>query len=124
MAEAASAPAEKASAPDVVPNQTLYLNNLNEKIKRADLKRALYGLFSQFGRIIQIVAKGTFRLKGQAWVVFDDITAATSAKRQLQGFPVFEKPLVSCASRGRGIPPAGSCLSGCRRWTSPRRRAP
>lgn len=31
----------------------------------------------------------------QAWVVFADIVAATNALRGMQGFPVFDKPIVS-----------------------------
>ena len=34
-----------------------------------------------------------YRLRGQAWVVFADITAATNALRMMQGFPFYEKPL-------------------------------
>ena len=31
------------------PNNTVYINNLNEKIKKNDLKKSLYAIFSQFG---------------------------------------------------------------------------
>ena len=34
---------------DVRPNHTVYINNLNEKIKKNDLKKSLYAIFSQFG---------------------------------------------------------------------------
>ena len=34
---------------DVRPNHTVYINNLNEKIKKDDLKKSLYAIFSQFG---------------------------------------------------------------------------
>ena len=32
------------------PNHTIYINNLNEKIKKEDLKKSLYAIFSQFGQ--------------------------------------------------------------------------
>lgn len=34
--------------------------------------------------------------RGQAWIVYDDVGAATTALRSLQGFPFFGKPLVRC----------------------------
>uniref|UniRef100_UPI00398EFAEF U2 small nuclear ribonucleoprotein B'' n=1 Tax=Pristiophorus japonicus TaxID=55135 RepID=UPI00398EFAEF len=76
---------------DIRPNQTIYINNINDKIKKEELKRALYALFSQFGQIIDIVALKTMKMRGQAFVIFKEITCATSALRQLQGFPFYGK---------------------------------
>ncbi len=59
------------------------------------MKKCLYAMFSQFGRILDVVAMKTYRLRGQAWVVFTDTAAATNALRTMQGFPFFEKPIVS-----------------------------
>jgi RNA recognition motif-containing protein len=78
---------------DTPPNQTIYINNLNEKVKKEELKKSLYAVFSQFGKILDIVACKTLKLRGQAWVVFDDVTAATNALRQMQGFPFYDKPM-------------------------------
>ncbi|KAL2632336.1 hypothetical protein R1flu_017022 [Riccia fluitans] len=78
---------------DTPPNQTIYINNLNEKIKKEELKKSLYAVFSQFGKILDIIACKTLKLRGQAWVVFDDVTAATNALRQMQGFPFYDKPM-------------------------------
>jgi len=75
------------------PNNTIYVNNLNEKIKKEQLKRALHGVFSQFGKILDIVACRGKKLRGQAWVVFDELQPATNALRQMQGFPFFDKPM-------------------------------
>lgn len=47
------------------PTQTLYINNLNEKIKKEILKKTLYSLFSQYGRIVEIVACKGIKLRGQ-----------------------------------------------------------
>lgn len=78
---------------DVPPNQTIYLNNLPEKINKEELKKCIYAMFSQFGKIIDVVALKTYRLRGQAWVVFSDVAGATNALRTMQGFPFFEKPI-------------------------------
>ncbi|KAK1286378.1 U2 small nuclear ribonucleoprotein B'' 2 [Acorus calamus] len=59
----------------------------------AELKRSLYALFSQYGRILDVVALKTEKLRGQAWVVFSEVTAASSAVRQMQNFPFYDKPM-------------------------------
>ncbi|KIY99925.1 U1 small nuclear ribonucleoprotein A [Monoraphidium neglectum] len=58
-------------------------------------------MFSQFGKIVDVVALKTYRLRGQAWVVFADVAAATNALRQMQGFPFFEKPIRIEYARGK-----------------------
>ncbi|KAF0300477.1 U1 small nuclear ribonucleoprotein A [Amphibalanus amphitrite] len=75
------------------PNQTIYINNLNEKVKKTDLKKSLYAIFSQFGQILEIVALKNLKMRGQAFVVFKDISSATNALRSMQGFPFYEKPM-------------------------------
>jgi len=35
---------------DLRPNQTIYINNLNEKIKKEELKKSLYAIFSQLAK--------------------------------------------------------------------------
>lgn len=61
----------------------------------AEMKKCLYAVFSQFGRILDIVIMRNIRLRGQAWVVFEEISSATAALRSMQGFPFFDKPMVS-----------------------------
>uniref|UniRef100_A0A5S6QDW4 RRM domain-containing protein n=1 Tax=Trichuris muris TaxID=70415 RepID=A0A5S6QDW4_TRIMR len=78
---------------DIRPNNTIYINNLNEKIKKDELKRALYAIFNQFGQILDIVCMKTVKMRGQAFVAFKDISAATNALRSLQGFPFYDKPM-------------------------------
>ena len=95
------------------PNNTIYINNLNEKVKKdgksflimvwfiiifsapLELKKSLYAIFSQFGDILDIVALKTLKMRGQAFVVFRDIGSATNALRSMQGFPFYDKPMVS-----------------------------
>jgi U2 small nuclear ribonucleoprotein B'' len=55
----------------------------------------MYAMFSQFGKVVDVVALKTFRLRGQAWVVFDDVASAVAARRAMDGFPFFGKPIVS-----------------------------
>jgi len=98
------------------PNHTIYINNLNEKIKingllhspppslhtipllitfprGIDLKSALYALASQYGTVLDIVARNTLKMRGQAFVVFRDVTSAVAAQRALNGKEFFEKPM-------------------------------
>lgn len=76
---------------DLRPNHTLYVNNLNDKVKKPLLKRSLYYLFGQYGRIIDVIAMKTLKMRGQAFIIYNDITAATQAYRSLQGFLLFQK---------------------------------
>lgn len=78
---------------DVPPSQTIYVSNLYEKLPKEELKKCMYAMFSQFGKIIDVVALKTIRLRGQAWIVFTDVAAATNALRTMQGFPFFDKPI-------------------------------
>eukprot|EP00906_Rhabdomonas_costata_P028197 RCo039991 len=77
----------------IPPQQTLYVSNLNDKLQKEELRLNLYMLFSQFGPIMDIVATKVIRLRGQAFVVFKDINASTTAMRQLQGMFFFDKPM-------------------------------
>ncbi|KAI1115202.1 hypothetical protein F5Y14DRAFT_411475 [Nemania sp. NC0429] len=80
--------------PPVPPNQTLYVTNLpSAKINKADLKTALYLLFSTYGPVLDVVALKTAKMRGQAHIVFRDIHAATQAMRSLDGFQFLGKEL-------------------------------
>lgn len=78
---------------DIRPNNTIYINNLNEKIKKQELRRSLYNIMSQFGEILDVVALKTMKMRGQAFIAFQDINSATNALRCMQGFPFYDKPL-------------------------------
>jgi len=75
------------------PNNTIYVNNLNEKVKMDDLKKSLYAIFSQFGQILDIKASKTLKRRGQAFVIFKDVNGATNALRSMQGFPFYDKQM-------------------------------
>ena len=76
----------------------LYVKNLNDKINKTELKRALYMLFSTYGPVLDIVTArvGAKKqsLRGQAHVVYRDIQTSTQAMRALQGFDLFGKEMV------------------------------
>ncbi|TKR67754.1 hypothetical protein L596_023854 [Steinernema carpocapsae] len=78
---------------DVKPNHTIYINNLNEKVKKDELKKALYAIFSQFGEIVDIMNFTSLRMRGQAHVIFKDVGAACKAVQSMQGFPFHDKPM-------------------------------
>ncbi|KAG6860996.1 hypothetical protein C0995_005016 [Termitomyces sp. Mi166 len=75
------------------PNNTLYLNNLNDKINKDELKTQLYALFTTYGKIIDIVASKSQAMRGQAFLVFNDLAGATSAMRACEGMMFYEKPI-------------------------------
>lgn len=74
-------------------NHTIYINNLNEKIKKDELKKSLYAIFSQFGQILDILVARTMKMKGQAFVIFKEVNSASNALRSMQGFPFYDKPM-------------------------------
>ena len=77
------------------PNTTLYVNNLNDKINKEELKTQLLALFTTYGKIIDIVASKSQKMRGQAFLVFTDLAGATSALRACEGMVFYDKPLVS-----------------------------
>ena len=46
------------------PNATVYVQNLNERVKIPELKNSLFQLFSQFGEIHEVQAKRNIKLRG------------------------------------------------------------
>lgn len=87
---------------DPAPSQTLYVNNLVESGVDVDtLKAELRELFQEFGDILEVCAwpKRTGRLpnghyrKGQAWICFGTVDAASAAMTKLQGHVFHEKPM-------------------------------
>ncbi|KAM3911834.1 U1 small nuclear ribonucleoprotein A [Leptodactylus fuscus] len=78
---------------EIRPNNTIYINNLNEKIKKDELKKSLYAIFSQFGQILDILVSRSLKMRGQAFVIFKEVSSATNALRSMQGFPFYDKPM-------------------------------
>jgi RNA recognition motif-containing protein len=80
-------------ASDPPPSKTLYVKNLNESVKLPILKQDLQTTFSQFGTVINVVAHKNLRMRGQAFVIFEDQTSAQKAQEAVQGFQLHEKPM-------------------------------
>mmetsp|Transcript_120917 Transcript_120917/g.328123 ORF Transcript_120917/g.328123 Transcript_120917/m.328123 type:complete len:255 (+) Transcript_120917:131-895(+) len=78
---------------DLPPNLTLYVNNLNDKINVETVKKSLREVFAAFGGITDIVAMKSLKRRGQAWIIFKEVSAATNALKSLQGFPFYNKPM-------------------------------
>ena len=58
------------------PNPTVYLQNLNERIKIPELKNSLFQLFSHYGEIVEVHCKRNIKMRGQAFVVYNDEESA------------------------------------------------
>ncbi|KAF8861826.1 RNA-binding domain-containing protein [Acephala macrosclerotiorum] len=79
--------------PNATDPSSVYVKNLEESIKVDQLKEALTELFSEYGEIIDIVAKTNLKAKGQAFIVFDSFEGAQKAIEEVQGFELFDKPM-------------------------------
>lgn len=66
---------------------------MEESIKLPQLKDALTEIFSEYGTVIDLVARRNLKAKGQAFVVFEDIKSAERAIKEVQGFELFDKPM-------------------------------
>ncbi|KAG5638501.1 hypothetical protein H0H81_012306 [Sphagnurus paluster] len=98
----AQAPAE-ATAPEEPDNacETLYIQNLNEKIKTDVLKTSLRGLFKSYGEVLDVVAHSNLRMRGQAFVSFASTESARRALKDVQRFPLYSKPMQISFARTR-----------------------
>ena len=94
------------------PSQTLYITNIKGRanvegnkeqmnalclvyLEIIEIKACLYGLFSTYGPILDIVIKKTEKMREQAFVVYNSVASATTAKRGLNGFTFLGHALVS-----------------------------
>ncbi|KAK5449948.1 hypothetical protein LTS15_008521 [Exophiala xenobiotica] len=82
-----------ATAMQNAPSSTVYVKNLEERIKVEQLKEALTEIFSEYGNIIDLVAKKNLKAKGQAFVVFENPDDAAKAIEEINGFELFDKPM-------------------------------
>lgn len=74
-------------------NATLYVSNLYEKLSIPDLVEALRCIFERYGPVLDIVARRTHALRGQAFVVFENPEHAALAMEELAGFELMTKPM-------------------------------
>ncbi|KAH9883840.1 hypothetical protein F4778DRAFT_774952 [Xylariomycetidae sp. FL2044] len=80
---------------------SVYVRNLEERVKPEPLKQALTAIFSEYGNVVDIVAKTNLKAKGQAFVVFDRPESAALAIDEIQGFELFDKPMHVALARTR-----------------------
>lgn len=98
--------ADGASGSAVVPNETLYIQNLNERVQLPSaymwltpvMKQSLEALFSTFGPVLSIVAHKNLRMRGQAFVSFPDKETASRAMKEVSGFPLYGKSMVRASN--------------------------
>jgi U2 small nuclear ribonucleoprotein B'' len=76
------------------PSTTLYVNNLHDGLAKAELRAQLYAIFATYGQVLDVVALKGPRMKGQAFLVFAELAAATAAMRALEGMAFYDKPMV------------------------------
>lgn len=88
-------PPTPTSQPVVIsqPNATLYISNIDWSVKKNILRRALLALFERHGKVLEVVTLRREGLRGQAWVIFEDISSATAACKAETGFKFFGKEL-------------------------------
>jgi RNA recognition motif-containing protein len=58
------------------------------------MKQTLQNLFVNYGPVVDVVAHGNVRMRGQAFVSFEDSEIATTAQREVNRFPLYNKPMV------------------------------
>ncbi|KAF4125329.1 tubulin-specific chaperone D [Geosmithia morbida] len=83
------------------PITTVYVQNLEERVKIETLVESLRAIFSEFGNVVEIVAKKNLKSKGQAFVVFDNAQSAQNAVEETHGFSLFDKPMRVAMARTR-----------------------
>lgn len=74
-------------------SHTLYVQNINDKIKIETLKKSLYLLFSAYGDVIEVHLRKQRNYRGQAWVVFKSPKNCQHALAKLQDVPFYGKKL-------------------------------
>lgn len=89
----ASTSAADGAAEDHSATSTIYVKNLNEKVKLPILKTSLESLFSVYGHVLSITAHGNIRMRGQAFIAFDDVEVAKKAVKEVNGFPLYGKSM-------------------------------
>lgn len=74
-------------------NETVYVRNLNEKVRIPVLKETLTNLFSIYGDVLSVTAQSNVRMRGQAFVTLNTKKAANKAVKDIQGFPLYGRPV-------------------------------
>lgn len=97
-----AAPSQQAApaSTTLVPIHTIYVRNLNYKMQPNEMRKALYAEFIKFGKILDIVVGiKRFALRGQAWIIFDDVNSAVRAVSEMNGKVVLNRPVTVSFAR-------------------------
>lgn len=73
--------------------RTVYVKNVNDKVKLDEARRNLGLLFSRYGRVVDVHMEKRERMRGQAFVTMGSSEEAQQALKYLQSFPFFSKKL-------------------------------
>lgn len=65
------------------------------------LKNSLRTLFKQFGEVLDVVAHGNIRMRGQAFIAYPNIESAEKAIKELQHFVLYDRPMVLQFARNK-----------------------
>lgn len=84
-------------------SNTLYINRISEKASVDKIKLYIFTYFSQYGQILDISAHRGLKRRGQAWVTFESIESAISAKRGLNNIILFDTPIQIKFAKKRNI---------------------
>ena len=76
-----------------LPNQTLYVKNLPEKVTKELMKTTLNTIFTAHGTVSAVVIIRSKALRGQAWVTMSSIPEATTCLKELEGMEICQKPM-------------------------------
>ena len=82
------------------PNQTIYFNNLPDRLKKPFLRHQLYILGSAYGQLLDVVALKTPKMRGQAHLVYKELDHAVRARKELDGTPFFGKVIRARFAKG------------------------
>lgn len=72
---------------------TLYVNNINDKIAINKLKHVLTKLFGRYGPVLDVDARKTLAMKGQAFVTYKEAGLCEKAMHKLEGYRMFKQPI-------------------------------
>jgi RNA recognition motif-containing protein len=92
------APMDQSNAEEAPPlpadaGKTLYIQNLNEKVKLETMKATLANLFSNYANVLSVTSHNNVRMRGQAFVALDSVEAADKARREAHLFPLYGKAM-------------------------------
>lgn len=76
-----------------MPIETIYINNLEEKVPISKLKQTIRRVFGQCGTIVDIQANGSLKRRGQAFVTYNTTEESRNAVERFKDFRLFKNPI-------------------------------